>query len=68
MVIYIWEEYKKEKYGIMVMKLDGKSVEYILWDRVFRGSICGIMQIIKHCKKKKWICKLHLNENLSEHG
>ena len=50
----------------MVMKLDGKSVDYILWDRVFRESICGIMQIIKHCKKKIWNYKLNLNENLSE--
>ena len=51
----------------MFNKLDGKNVEYILEERAMRGPICGIMQILKHCKKNIWNCKLNLNENLSEH-
>ena len=46
----------------MFNKLDGKNVEYILKERAMRGDICGIMQILKHCKKNIWNCKLNLNE------
>ena len=35
----------------MFNKLDGRNVEYILEERDMRGSICGIMHILKHCKK-----------------
>ena len=47
----------------MVNKFDGKSVECILGERVFRWSICGIMQILKHCKKNPWNCQWNLNED-----
>ena len=35
----------------MFNKLGGKNVEQILEERAMSGSICGIMEILKHCKK-----------------